>query len=786
MWHKLVNMFRSVKKNRSILIVNILGLSIGLATTILLVVFIIHEWSFDRYFANADNICRLHTIWTKGDNKTIEPIDLRTAYTEIPSEVAGIKSVVQFYRGSYVELNRADTRFTGNNLLYVDSTFFEIFDFKCIEGSLGHALDDPNSIVLTKTLANKIFGDESAIGNMLVMNNKSYTVTAVTSDIPTNTHFSFDLLIPMNGLEILTQLGGLEFFTYYLYEPNADARTVSGAITKTYTGILTDRFNDFNYEFSSEIVPLKDIHLFSKTSYDLRPPGSINTVILVGIIAVLVMFLALTNFINLFVISGEMRAKEVGVRKVNGAGKINIIKQFFAETSLIVAISFIIGTLLAMLLLSRFGDLMQRDFNIALLRSPFLIISLITIFIITVGLSGSYPALYLSKFNPASIFRPQEGNIGRKKILVNVSGGLQLMITIFLLTYLFGIDNQVRHLKNISLGFNPDGVVSISNLNDNLKRQYPAIKDQLLRIPEIESVAASSHTIGGGTSGQGIRLLESSSNQVSGINEYRVRPGLCQLMEMELKEGRFFDPDREADKNNVILNESAVRMLGLTTAVGRKVVMFDEPMEVIGVVKDFRYESAAKNIQPLVITDYSEDMWNITVRINPLADRTATMDKIYQTLRSFDGGYILSTRNISDIYNSYYSGEDRLEQLVRLGAALAIIIVMMGIFMLISQTIAGRTKEIGIRKVMGGSTRGIISLLYHDSLKWTAIASMIAIPVSYLVLQKWLQNFAVKAPIRWWLFALGIVIVLVLETLITFLQTWRAATRNPVEALRYE
>ncbi len=786
MWHKIVTLFRSVNKNKPILTVNILGLAIGLATTILLLLFIMHERSYDRYFANAGNIYRLHTIWSEGDNKTIEPIGLREAYTEIPTDVAGIKSAVQIYRGNNVELSFTDIRFTDNNLLYVDSTFLKIFDFKCIKGSLEHALDNPNSIVLTKTLSAKIFGDDNAVGKTLVMGDNSYTVTAVTSDIPANTHFSFDLLIPMNSLESLPWLQGLEFFTYYLFDPNTDPKTVSDAIRKAYTGMLTEGFDDFNADFDAEIVQLKNLHLFSRTSYDLMPQGSINTVILVGIIAALVMFLALTNFINLFIISGEQRAKELGVRKVNGAGKTAIVKQFFSETSLIVAISFIIGILLAVILLPQFGNIMQRRFDIGVFRSHVLILSLISIFIFTVILSGSYPALYLSRFNPVSIFRPQQGNMSRKKILVNISGGLQLMITLFLLSYMFGIDHQIRHLKNLSSGLNPDGVVNISNLNDNLKRQYPAIKDQLLSIPEIEGVAASSHTIGGGSSGQGIRLLEDSPDKMFSINEYRVQPGLCKLMEMELKEGRFFDPERATDKNGVILNEAAVRMLGLKTTVNRKVVMFEEPMEVIGVVKDFRYESAANIIKPLVITDYSQDMWSIAVRINTLADRASTMNKISLTLRSFDDGYILSASNTADIYNNYYVEEERLEQLVRLGAALAIVIVMMGIFMLISQTVAGRKKEIGIRKVLGGSTSGIVKLLYGNSFKWTVIASIIAIPASYWALHIWLQNFAVKAPIKWWLFALGIVIVLVLETLIMFGQTWRAATRNPVEALRYE
>jgi len=369
---------------------------------------------------------------------------------------------------------------------------------------------------------------------------------------------------------------------------------------------------------------------------------------------------------------------------------------------------------------------------------------------------------------------------------MNLAGGLQLVVTLFLLTFLFGVNKQTHYLKNLSPGFNPNGLVNIYNLNDNIKSRYPAIREQLMTIPEVEGVAASSHTVGGGVSGQGIRLAEVSEDRVQSVNEYRVQPGLCSLLELNLKEGRFFDPERAGDRNGVILNEAAVKMLGLSSAVGRRVVMFDDPLEVIGVVKDFRYESAANIVQPLVMTAYSNDMWTIVVRVVQNAEMPATLKKIEQTLKSFDEGYILSSRNTLDIYKNYYAVEERLGQLTQLGAVLAILIVMMGIFMLVSQSIARRTKEIGIRKVLGGSTSKMLSLIYSNTLKWTVIAAVIAIPLSYFVLYKWLQNYAVKVSLGWELFMQGILIILILETLITFGQTWRAANRNPVDSLRYE
>jgi len=787
MVRKIKNLYQLAGKNKAALATNVIGLSIGLATTILLATFILHEWSYDRHFSKADNIYRLHTLWIDGGKESVEPINLRQTFTEIPQNVPGIEAAVQIYRGWNTEIISDNVRYAHNNLLYVDSTFFTVFDFNVIEGSAEYALQDPGSVVLTKSLAYKIFGDYPAMGQILEIENKSYMVSAVMDDVPENTHFSYDLLLPMNALDFMHQLGGLEFFTYYLFDPNADPQTVGSAVNEANTEILTERFSMFgDYDFSSEIEPLTRLHLFSNASYDLGPTGSIKTVLLVGAIAVLVMFLALTNFINLFVIEGEQRAKEIGIRKVNGAGRMDMIKQFFSETTFIVAISFFIGLVLATLLLPQFGDLMRRSFPEDIFLSPALTGILAGIFIITVVLSGSYPAFYLSRLKPAAIIKQQVVKSGRRKVVMNLTGGIQLIITLVLLTYLFGINNQIQYMRNMPPGLNPEGLVNIYNLNDDMKRQYPEIRDQLLNIPGVAGVAASTHTIGGGCSGQGIRLAENQADNILAINEYRVQPGLCRLLELELKEGRFFDPELTTDRQSVILNEAAERMLGLTSAVGKSVVMFQNPLEVIGVVKDFHYSSAANTIQPLVFTAYSGNINNIVVRIATHADFGESMKKIGETLRSFDEDYIITTSNTGDIYQSFYAGEERLGKLIRIGAIIAVIIVMMGIFMLVSQSISRRTKEIGIRKVLGGSTTKMLAILYTGTIKWIAIASVIAIPVSYYFLDRWLQDYAVKAPLNWWLFVQGVFIVIVLQTVVTIWQTLRVARRNPVESLRYE
>ena len=783
---KIRNLLRPLIRNKMILTTNIVGLSIGLAATILLVVYILHEWSYDRYFNAADRIFRLNSVWISEGEKSIYPINLRRAYTEIPDEVPGIEDAVQIYRGGNKEISRDEVRFSNNNLLYADSTFFKIFSFRGTEGNLATSLSDPNSVVLTKKLASKIFGDQPATGQVIIVEGKSFTVSAVMEDIPLNTHFSFDMLMPMEALDYLNNLGGLEFFTYYILYPNADVKSTCSLINEANIKILKDHFKSYSFDFLSISEPLKRIHLFSEASFDLAPQGSLQAIILVGVIAFMVMFLALTNFINLFVLEGEQRSREIGIRKVNGAGKKSLFKQFFGEVTVIVTISIFTGLVLAVILLPEFGRLMQREFTLSVIATPLFILSLSGVFIITVVLSGSYPAFYLSRLRPVSAIQSKSGRKSRKRYIISYAGGFQLLITLFLFTALIGIRKEIHYLKNLSPGFNPEGLVNIYNLDNKMKTQYPAIREKLLSIPEVEGVGASQHTIGGGWSGQGIRLLESPVDEMMAINEYRIQPGLCELLRLNLAEGRFFDPERLTDRSGVILNEAALKKLGLTTAVGRQVVMFDKPMNVIGVVKDFRYESAAKIIQPLVLTAYSENFRTILVRFAPNVSISDALQKIGQTLRSFDNGYIMSTKITGDIYSDYYAEEDRIEQLATMGAFISLVIVMMGIFLLVSQNIAMRTKEIGIRKVLGSSTTSLIVMIYSNSFTWTLIAAAVSVPLSYLYLHRWLRNFAEKTTMSWWIFLSALVIILFLEMLITFGHTWKEASRNPVESLRQE
>lgn len=783
------NIFRIIKREPISLITNMTGLSLGLAASILLTVFIQYELSFDKHFTNSERIYRLNSIWTDKGESLILPICLRRIYTEIPQAVAGIESCIQIYPEGLKEVRYQENRHKDLRSLYSDPDFFRLFDLKFIQGNPETALSGVREVVLTQEVALRIFGTDQAVGESIEMDTISYMVTAVIENIPANTHFYFDMMIPMDAYPNMRGMRGLDFYTYFMLKEGTNHPRVLSSICKENTATLTTRFA--NYEsssFSSITEPLEKLHLYTTAIKDLTPSGNLKTIVIMLVIAILVLVLALSNFINLYILNGARRSKEIGIRKVNGANRSKLILQFYLETTVVVTFSFILGAVLALILLPEFSRVMQRESFITIVNTPVFYLVLLAVYLVTILLSGFYPAILLSRSDPVSLFQGSVNPAGDKHLLLKIASIFQVTVTLFMLSTLLGINAQTRHLKSLSPGYNPEGVVMVYNLNERITNDYPALHDRLVNLPGVEAVAASNHFIGAGYSGQGIRMYGDLPNQSQTINEYRVQPGLCRLYQFNLKYGRFFDPDRPPDRSSVILNEAAVKMLGSTPGeiIGESVVMWEDPLEVIGVLEDFHYTSAAKTIEPLIFTAYSGRIRNIPVRFSTGADVTGTLEQINKTIQSFDPDYIMIHRFAIDQYEGYYKGEERLRNIVGAGSILAMIIVLLGIYALVSFNIVSRTKEIGIRKVMGGSTGNMLAMIYSSTLKWTVIATAIAIPLSWIYLNNWLQDYAVRIPLYWWIFAGSVVVVTLFQTLITLGQTWKTARRNPVEALRYE
>ena len=783
------HIIKIIRRDSLSLASNIIGLSLGLAASILLATFILFEISFDRHFSRGERIYRLNSIWIEEGEPGEMPINLRSAYHEIPGNVAGIETAIQIYRGFQREIIEGGNRHEDLDLVFADPGFFRLFDLKLLYGSPENALSDPASVVLPEKIARRVFGTTDVVGRSFEMEGRSYTISAVTGNIPPNTHFTFDMLMSMNSEPDLETMGGLEFFTYFLLEEGFEKGSVLETIRKENTRLLTERFSMFeNSSFDSRLVPLRDLHLGGHVNWDLTPPGSMKTIYILLLITLVVMGMALTNFINLYILNGAKRSREIGIRKVNGARRKGMIWQFYLETLVVVSISFVMGSILAILLLPSFAGIMQRESFISVTGTSGLYLVLAGIYLITVALSGFYPALLLSRADPVSLIRGTVNPAGDKRILLRAASVIQLCIAMCLLAILLGINTQIRFLRSYSPGYNPEQLVQVYNLNEKLFENYQALKDNLLSHSSIQDVSASSHWIGRGSSGQGIFLASESPEKVRSIREYRILPGLCRLYQFRLLAGRFLEEDRSSDRSGVILNEAAVRILGFTPQeiIGEQVIMHRDPLVVTGVVEDFLYMSAAYEIEPLIFTAYSTNFRNISVRYADNADPQEVLRTIDESIKNFDPEYVMLTTFPTDTIRSYYRNEERLQKILLSGSLLSVLIVLLGIYALVSHNLLSRTKEIGIRKVMGGSARQMMKLIYISTLKWSLIASAFAVPPALLYLGRWLNDYAVRIQPYWWIFACSIMVVLLFQTLITLVKTSRTAHRNPVEALRYE
>jgi putative ABC transport system permease protein len=781
------------KHNKGFLLVNITGLSIGLAVSILLLLYVLNEWSFDRHFVNKDRIVQLNSVWPENGKRVVHPICTRKAYTELPQNIPGIEKAVQIYRGWEVEMISKTEHFRNLQLLYADKEFFDIFEMTFVYGSAANALANPFSIVLIRSKAEAIFGKANPVGQSVTIDGEAYTVSAVVEKMPANSQFKFDVLASMQSLSrFMANMGGLEFFTYYLIKPNIPVEQVCQSIRKEYTNLLSVTFSSFVKDFGESGVafdavtlPLTRIHLFSEASYGLNNQGNLRSILLLAGLAFLILILAITNFVNLFVVQGNNRSREVGIRKTNGAGNREISGLFFGEAALVVLVSVLIGIFAAMLLLPSFCSLIHKNIEASLFYHPMFIIGIIVLTLFTVVIAASYPALYLSRFRPMDIMRNSTPFRTKKKFTASIVV-FQSVITIVLITVMLIVNNQSRFLKEIPAGYNPKNVMVVVGINAEISKHFDVLKQNLQKVPGVQMVSSSQHLVGGGWSGQGIRRYGESPKSFKSINEYRVLPGLCELMEFKLKAGNFFRENDQLNKNYVVLNEAAVKMLDLKDPIGEKVVMFDDPLQVIGVVGDFYYDTPAKVVTPIILTCYRNNPECVYIRFDETLNKANAAQMVSSVFRQMDPEFFLNPAWAEDIYLAKFNGEETLWKIIFISTLLSLLVAMLGLFSIQSFMVSRRIKEIGIRKVAGSTTGSVLVLLTGSVFQKIGISAMVALPVAWLLGQHWLETYSNRIHIGLIILLIPIVIHSLIALAATFIISWKAATRNPVEALRYE
>lgn len=777
--------FRMLRRNPLLLYINIPGLAIGLCAFLLLAVYLKYEFSFDRHFANNNRVLRLVNTIHEDSQTEVLPIGLRTDYTQLPSRVPEVEKAVQLYNGSRPKLTTDRGTFKDLSSMYADAEFFDVFGVKLLEGNTSDALAGKKNLVISQSTAQKLFGTVNCVGKPLLFNDSTLIVSGVMADLPKTTHLKFDMLQPMISNDWILKQGSLEFLTYYLIKEGADMKKAGQNIAAVNEDLLKvwkerGKLNQLKTETGTEL--LRDIHLYTKTDDDMVPKTNpMHLFIIIGI-AVFILLIALINFINMYLLNGEKRIAEIASRKAVGATRGILARQFYLETGIIAFFALALGLFLAVLVQPYFAKMMNMPLTVSDMFTPLGIAMIVAILVVLVLLSGAYPSLHLSKINLVSGLKGKRQNIshgGLSKSVVLV----QFFITVLLISSLIIIRAQIKHLKNVPLGFNANNVVLIRNFSDKAGENVMNIKNELEKLPFIANVGAAQHRMGGGCSGQSIALLHSSEEKP--INEYRVTPGFCETMQIKLKDGSFFD-ETQYDKRTIILNEAAARMLGLQFYPGVQVSYKGEPAEVRGIVKDFYFNGyAGKAIEPLVLCCNPDYGWYIYLRTRDKFTQS-NQQQVTQVIKKFDPEYVMTFMPVSDTYAAKFEKDEQVFNMVSSGAYLAIVLSFVGLLALSIMNVARRTKEIGIRKVVGSSEAGIMGKLLGETMILVAIASVFAFGVSYLLMARWLSNYALKIHLGIGYFLLSGFFALLIAFLAISWQSWRAATRNPVEALRYE
>jgi putative ABC transport system permease protein len=777
-----MKLFSAYKKTKFFLAVNILGLAVGLAAAIMLILFVTYEYGYDRHFANAKRTVQLISASQEGDDMACTPICLRNAYTTLPARVPGIEAATQMFDSGKIEMRHGEGRLPGVRTLLTDPEFFKVFPLTFVEGAAENALVTPKSAVITRPTAEALFKNSAAaMGKTVKVGNGDYIVSAVVEPFPLNTHFSFDALAAIEG-SFIADASGLDFHTFYLVESGRDIDTVRAAIEREYTSLLAPWAERLSLKAWGETNLLTDVYLKGKSDWTLGKKGSMSFIWMLSALVVVILLFAITNFINLFTAQGETRMKEIAVRKTHGASVGDLVRQLFAEVGAVVAVAFVLGIVLATQLTPMFASLIRKQIDIAQFWNPVFVGWVVALFVITVVLSASYTSFYLSRQNPLDIFGKRL-RFMRNRRLSTAIVCFQSVVTIVLMALIVVIGRQANYLKNIPLGYNPRGVMILS-AGTIPEEAVEAVVQELKKLPIVETAAASNHVIGGGYSGQGIGRLDDPDGAYKRVNEYRILPGYGELMGLELIEGEFFT-DRAPHKE-IVLNQAAVRMLGLEQPVaGQQVNYKGNPVTVTGVVRDFVYANPSGEIQPLVFS-WIYSLKSISIRLRDGVDRIQAHATIQSTMRRFDPDYVVSPQWSEDIYESKFADINHQGRMIFVASVVSVILAMMGLLAIHIYSAIRRTREIGIRRIHGASRVTIFALLSLDMLRWIALAGVIAVPFAAWLGIRWSDGFTHHASLHWSVFVVPVVVQMAIALAVTAAVSINVSSRNPVNSLKSE
>ncbi|MEM1259007.1 MAG: ABC transporter permease [Bacteroidota bacterium] len=786
--------WRNLTKNKQYTVINLAGLSIGMACYILIALFIQFEISYDKHHENANRIYRIAqqqvgNEYRGTDKFALAPLPLSEALVSDYPEVEAVTNVNQ----DFTLLVVGEESF-GEQGLMTDSYFFDVFSVPLLQGNRENIFEDINTILLTESLSKKIYGSESPIGkSILYARNRKMTVAGVVADPPKNQHLAYSYLVSYKIRGFYPQdIGNWVSNNYHAYltlQEGSDYLALQEKM-KRYDAIAKPGYEQLGLNFfpSYFLQPLKDIHLRSNMNMEIGTNGDIRYIYLFGVIALIIVVLASINYINLATAKSVKRTKDVGVSKVLGAKKRSLMAQFLLESFILTIISAIIAIGITLLVLPSFNSLLNQVIPFDFVGSWWILSSMIGTALIIGVLSGLYPAFYLSSLSPVKALKGNltnnriEGHFFRNTLVVG-----QFVVAIALAVGSLIIHQQLSYIQNKKLGYSKEQVVHVPYFQEEIGQRKELVRQQLLNHAKVKKVSISTQLPMNITS-QGIVNEWEGNNGSEELFVYRcyVDRHFIDLFEMELIEGRAFSKGSPSDSvPSYILNESALKKMGWKTAVGKKF----RDGSVIGVVKDFHLQTFDLTIEPLFITRPNiaqlDNFGEVILKVDT-EDFAATKSFIEETLKEIVPLINFEARFMEDSYAQLYNKETRLGKVFNLFTMLALFIAAMGLFGLVSYNVVQRTKEIGIRKVLGSSVLGIINLIAKDFLKLVFVAIIIAVPIAFYLMSNWLQNYAYRTEIKWWVFIIVGICTIAISFITICFQSFQAATSNPVKSLRTE
>jgi len=795
---------RNILRHKVYSIINIAGLSVGMACTILILMWVQHEFSFDRYHKNADRIYRVATDINFGSMQGEYAVNNHTSGPTMQRDLPEVEKAVRFHPvwgKTLVEYQ--DKKYVEENLLFADDSVFDIFTFPLIKGNSKTALEKAFCVVISQDMARKYFGEENPVGKVIKMTNafhpnlgraSNFTVTGLVKNVPNNSHFQFDMLVSFETIYVNNErqrrrwTGDINNYTYILLHQNSDPDQLEAKLPALVEKHYDKDLKAIGARLGLFLQPLTSIHLYSKLIGEMSADGDIAYVYTFAAVALFILFIACINYMNLSTARSASRAKEVGIRKALGAARGKLIKQYIGESIFYSCVSLILALVLVEIFLPFFRSFFEVDLNAGYLTMPEIVISFLVLIVFVGFVAGCYPAFFLSAFQPSQVLK---GGFKTGPGKIRLRGGLvvfQFSISIALIAGTGITYNQVHYLKNKYLGFTKEQIIVLKVLDKSIFGSIASIKEELKGHSGVVSVGTSSH-LPGLYARQQVFVPEGFPvEQMQMMESISIDSDFVPTLKMQIVAGRNFTVDTFDEKGGILINETAARQFGWDNPVGKQITELSDyhpTKTVVGVIKDFHIRPLHGIIKPIYIENEPKlfSYFFIKIRAEKISQTISFLERKWKEIVP---AYPFDYWFLDEAFEGKYKAETKLNDHFIIFSLIAIVIACLGLFGLASFTAEQRTKEIGIRKSFGASITGLILLLSKEFTKWVFIANIIAWPVAYFAMNHWLKNFAYRINIGLGIFILAALLALVIALLTVGYQAIKAARANPVEALRYE